>query len=187
MASGRGPNAMRARLRSESHCHAQVASALTVILLWRLHKSQGCFPECCGTPPAEGIGHRPWRMVTGHKLIHRLLMDGRSALHMAGRPNLPAESVFDSSRGQNIAWQCISSNVCTNHTPYHIHDSKGYDSRFSDHQSRISMHDGPRNQVCILIWNAMHIIKQRGGLNLYHTQLKRWIMHANAMHPRYGG
>ena len=102
-------------------------------------------------------------MITGHWLRYRPSILCRSALNATGRPNIPVESVFDSSRGQYLARQCISSDVCTNHTPYHIHDSKEDGSRFSNHQSRISMRDGPRNQVCILIWNAMHIITQRGG------------------------
>ena len=48
-----------------------------------------------------------------------------------------------------MSWQCNSSNVCTNPIPYHVYDSKGYGSWFSDHQARISMRDGPKNQVCI--------------------------------------
>ena len=124
-------------------------------------------------------GHRPGGNTTGQG---KLVIDhwygsqpkifSWPTLNMVGRPYIPAESCFDSSRGQNRAWQCISSKCVHQHIPYHVYDSKGHGSRFSDHQSRISMHDGPRNQVCILIWNAMHIIKQR-ELDLYHTQLKR--------------
>ena len=66
---------------------------------------------------------------------------------MVGRPNLPAETCFDSSRGQNIAWQCISSKCMHQPTPYHVHDSKEFGTWPSDHQSCISMRDGPRSQV----------------------------------------
>lgn len=122
-------------------------------LLWLLSSSENCTtPRVASLSAVEH--HRLMELVTGQRewspatcSSYRPLMDGRSALEMAGRPKLPAESVFDSSRGQNLAWQCISSRCVHHHIPYHAYDSKGRGSRFSDHQSRISMRDGPRNQV----------------------------------------
>ena len=147
---------MRARLRSEVHCHAQVASVHTVFLLWSLQNSQGALYEPCGIPPAKGNGHRLKEMIIGLWLSYRPPIVGRSALKMVDRPNLPVESCFDSSRGQNKAWQCIPSKCVHQHIPYHVYDSKWHGSRFSDHQSRISTRDGPRNQVMHFDfkWNA---------------------------------
>ncbi|KAF5932600.1 hypothetical protein HYC85_028771 [Camellia sinensis] len=71
----------------------------------------------------------------------------RSAHYTAGRQSIPAEPATHSNGGQNKAWQHNSKHVCTNHVSYHCNDSKGHVPRFSDHQSRISMHDGPRNQI----------------------------------------
>ena len=141
-------------------------------LLWLWSSSKNCTsPRVASLSPVEHhwlmelvTDQREWSPATCSS--YRPLINGRSVLEMAGRPKLPAESDFDSSKGQNIAWQCISSNVSTHHPPYHIHDSMEDGSRYSDHQSRISMRDGPRNQVCISIWNAMHIIKQRGSTSI---------------------
>ena len=127
----------------------------------------------CGTSPARRNGHRPQNDPSANNRWPVGTEDGRTA-------KSSCRILFDSSRGQSKAWQCISSYVCTNHTPYHVNDSKEDGPRFSDHQSRISMHDGPKNQVCMLIWNAMHIIKQI-ELNLYHKQFKRQSMHAYVM------
>ena len=117
-----------------------------------------CSSETCTNPMVHSLDtvehHRPRGIITGHGRVgidhwcsSRPQTFGRSALYSVDRPKLPAETCFDSSSGQNMTWQCISSNVCTDHTPYHIHDSKEHGTRFSDHQSRISMRDGPRNQV----------------------------------------
>ena len=117
-----------------------------------------CSSENCKSPREHSMDtvehHRLRQMVTHHgrKVIDHWLSSrpqtfGRSALYEVDRPSLSAETCFDSSKGQNMAWQCISSNVCTNHTPYQIHDSKEHGTWFSDYQSRISMRDGPRNQV----------------------------------------
>ena len=92
--------------------------------------------------------HRQWIELIGTKLIHRLQIDCRSALRTAGRHWMPAEPATHSSRGQNLAWQYNSSHLCTKHTPYHVCDSKGHVPRFSGHQSRIPMHDGPKDQMC---------------------------------------
>ena len=72
----------------------------------------------------------------------------RSAHYNAGRQSIPAEPATHSNRGQGKAWQHNSRHVCINHVPYHCNDSKGHVPRFSDHQSRTSMHDGPKNQAC---------------------------------------
>ena len=124
-------------------------------------------------------GHRPQNDPSANNEWPVGTEDGRPA-------KSSCRILFDSSRGQSKAWQCISSYVCTNHSPYHVNDSKEDGPRFSDHQSRIFMHDGPKNQVCILIWNAMHINKPI-ELNLYHKHFKRPNMHTNGMQPRHGG
>ena len=76
---------------------------------------------------------------------------------------MSAEPATHSSRGQKLAWQCNSNNVCTNHAPYHICDSKGHVPRFSGHQSRISMHDGPKNQMCNFYFNCMQTKQTHKG------------------------
>ena len=150
---------MRPWFHSGVHCHVQVASVFPALLLWEWHNSQGTLSGQWGTPPAIWNGHRPWGMITGHWLSSRPSILGRSALKVASRPKLPAESCFDSSRGQNKAWQCIPSKFVHQHIPYHVNDSKWHGSWFSDHQSRISMRDGPRDQVCHFDFkcNAKHI------------------------------
>ena len=94
------------------------------------------------------------------------MKDCRSALNAVGWQKVPAESVIDSNRGQGRAWQCNSSYVCTNHVPYHVSDLKGHAPWFSDHQSRISMHDGPRDQACTF-WCQMTCNA--------HNQIKRLL------------
>ena len=98
--------------------------------------------------------HRLDRMATGRRrcssaenesIGHQLFAD-RHSVQSIGKKFL--QNLFDSSRGQSFAWQCNSSHICTNHVPYHVSDSKGHAPWFSDHQSRISMRDGPRDQVC---------------------------------------
>ena len=121
--------------------------------------------------------HRQSRIVNGSGMIigcwwsYRPPMDCRSALKTAGRQRMSAEPAIDSSRGQGIAWQCNSSKVCTNPIPHHVYDSKGHGPWFSDHQSRISMRDGPKNQVCIFMSNEMQCIQSNQGAS---TSIMTW-------------
>ena len=99
--------------------------------------------------------HRPMKSTTDHvnviidhKLGHRLDSDGRSALKVAGRPFIPAESCFCCSSGQTVHGKEISKQCMHGHTPYHVMDSRECGPWSSGHQSRISMHDGQRHQVC---------------------------------------
>ena len=116
-----------------------------------------------------GRHHRPGRMATGRKMRssavdeaigHGWIAD-RHYVQSIGKKFL--QNLFDCSRGQSFAWQCNSSNVCTNHIPYHVYDSKGHGPWFSDHQSRISMRDGLRNQVCAFDFkcHTMHVNKSK--------------------------
>ena len=93
----------------------------------------------CWSSKNDSIGHR-W-------------IAGRHSVWSIGKKFL--QNLFDSSRGQGFAWQSNSSNVCTDHIPYHVFDSKGHGPWFSDNQLRISTHDGPKHQVCISISNEM--------------------------------
>ena len=117
-----------------------------------------CSFENCKSPKEHfmntGECYQPLGIITGHGSVvidhpcsYRPFIIGQSALYVVDRPKLPAETCFDSNRGQNMAWQCISSNVCTNHTPYHVYDSMEFGTRPSDHQSRISMRNGQRGRV----------------------------------------
>ncbi|GMP56276.1 hypothetical protein CsSME_00020827 [Camellia sinensis var. sinensis] len=65
-------------------------------------------------------GHRLRGMVTGH------------------------EPCFDSSRGQTRHGNAFHIKCLHNQRPYHVMDSREFGPRPSDHQSRISMHDGSR-------------------------------------------
>ena len=100
----------------------------------------------------------------------------RSAHYTAGRQSIPAEPATHSNRGQGKAWQHNSRHVCINHVPYHCNDSKGHVPRFSDHQSRISMHDGPKNQVCNFDFKCMQTNQTK--LPIPITQVKGQGMHA---------
>ena len=98
--------------------------------------------------------HRPRKNITGHgrMVIDQILSSrpsiiGRSALYAVDWPYLSAESCFDSSKGQTWHGNAFSSKCMHHHTPYHAYDSKEFGTRPSGHQSRISMHDGPRSQV----------------------------------------
>ena len=101
----------------------------------------------------------------------------RSAHYTAGRQSIPAEPATHSNRGQNKAWQHNSRHVCTNHVSYHCDDSKGHVPRSSDHQSRISMHDGPKNQVCNFDFKCNANQSNQTRPNSYH-QVKEQGMHA---------
>ncbi|GMP77811.1 hypothetical protein CsSME_00033961 [Camellia sinensis var. sinensis] len=99
----------------------------------------------CGVPPAKWKPHRP--CPDGHRPFVELSAINNWSV---------CRTCFDSSRGQNKAWQCISSKCVHQHIPYHVCDSKRYGARFSDHQSRISMRDGPKAKCATLISNEMH-------------------------------
>ena len=148
-----------------------------------LHSSGGC-QNLRTTSLDRGYHHRLDEISTGSVVWPsaqswscRQRKDCRPAPYTAGRQRKPAEPATHSNRGQNKAWQHISRHVCTNHVSYHCDDSKGHVPRFSDHQSRISMHDGPKSQVCNfhVKWNANQTNKPRP--NSYH-QVKEQGMHA---------
>ena len=141
-----GPNTSCARDSLRIALSCKCASVFPAILLWKLPKSQGCLLGHWGVPPAGVQHHWLKDVATGTEWSYRLPIHCRSALKSAGRHKMPAKPATHSSRGQQNAWQCDSKHVCTKHNPYHIFDSKGDVPRFSDHQSRISMHDDPRNQ-----------------------------------------
>ena len=118
-----------------------------------------CSSENCTSPKEHSLniveGHRPIGNTTGlgevvidHLLSSRPPMHGRSALNVVGRPCMPAKNCFVSSRGKTWHGNAFSSKYLHQHPPYHVHDSKEDGPRPSGHQSRISMRDGPRNQVC---------------------------------------
>ena len=121
-------------------CSASLKIAqLPRLLLWMFWDTTGWV----GSSPA---------IYNGHRL--NIILSAKHSLPVGTQQCRPAKSScknwFDSSRGQNMALQCISSNVCTNHTSYHIYDSKGYGLRFSDHQSRTSLHDGSKKSSVLL-------------------------------------
>ena len=151
---------MHARSDSARNCTAMPSLPLFSLL---------CSSENCqnlrNASQDTGGSHRLSKMITGTRMwpigtkhIHRPLIDCRSALNTAGRQWIPAEPATHSSRGQNLAWQLNSSNVCTKHIPYHVCYSKEDVPRFSGHQSRISMHDGQRVKMCnfSMEWNAQN-------------------------------
>ena len=146
MPRGEGSNAARARDSLGIALSCKRASAFPVIFLRKLPKSQKCLSGHWGIPPAGAENHRLKEEATGTEFTHRLKIQCRSALNSAGRHKMLAKPADHSSRGQQNAWQCNSKHVCTKHNPYHVLDSKEVVPRFSDHQLRISMHDGPKNQ-----------------------------------------
>ena len=133
-----------------------------------------------------GRHHRLGEIATGTEMLPpaqnwscRQRKDCRPAPYTAGRQSIPAEPATHSNRGQNKTWQHISRHVCTNHVSYHCDDSKGHVPRFSDHQSRISMHDGPKNQVCNFNFK-MHAnqINTQGSLTSIILISRGKVMHA---------
>ena len=100
------------------------------------------------TPPAEGCGHRHWVKISAAIWVPVGTKKCRSAQNACKTCNSQQQRA-------KLAWQCNSRHVCTKHTPYHVIDSKGHVPRFSDHQSRISMHDGPKNQECNFDFKCM--------------------------------
>ena len=84
--------------------------------------------------------------------FHRLLLD-LSAIHQWPVGTEFCRSAETSCRRQfwqqqriDSIWHGISGTCEHNHTPYHVYGSKEHGTWFSDHQSRISMRDGPKNQ-----------------------------------------
>ena len=133
---------------SESYRHAQLASVSPAILLRKLPKSQKCLSGHWGVPPAGAEHHRLKGEATGTELFHRLGKHCRSALKSAGRHKMFCRSCNSQQQRTNYAWQGNSKHVCTKHIPHHVNDSMGHVPRSSDHQSRIFMRDGPKNQEC---------------------------------------
>ena len=133
---------------SEPHCHARIASVSSALLLRKLPKSQECLSGHWGVPPAGAEHHRLKEEATGTELFHRLGKHCRSALKSAGRHKMFCRSCNSQQQKTNYAWQGNSKHVCTKHIPHHVNDSMGYVPRSSDHQSRISIRDGPKSQGC---------------------------------------
>ena len=150
-----GPNAARAQNWLGIALSCKCASVFPATLLRKLPKSQGCLLGHWGVPPAGVQHHRLKDVATGTEWRYRLPVHCRSALNSAGRHKMPVKPATHSSRGQQNAWQCDSKHVCTKHNPYHILDSKGDVPRSLDHQSRISMRDGPKSQGCNFDFKCM--------------------------------
>ena len=131
--------------------------------LWALRSATGWIE----LPPAVSCGPR-----------HKMSPSVAESLPVRNKYCRSAKSAGRTCNSQQqrteLAWQYNSSNLCTNHVSYHGNDSKGHTSRFSDHQSRISMRDGPRDQVCTL-WCQMQYkpIKQTKAQFLSPSQGSR--------------
>ena len=95
---------MHARVRLARKTHAMLLLPLfyTALLLQRLPKSWNMFLAHCRILSARGNAHRPSRISIGCLRGYRPFINGRSALNVAGRQNLPAENSFDSNRGQAV-------------------------------------------------------------------------------------
>ena len=161
---------------SEPHCHARIASVSSALLLRKLPKSQKYLSGHWGVPPAGVEHHWLKEEATGTKRSHRLFVYCRSALNSAGRHWMPAEPATHSSRGQNYAWQCDSSHLCTKHTLYHVCDSKGHVPRFPDHQSRISMHDGPKKRECNFDFKCMQTKQTKVPIPITNSRGKECML-----------
>ena len=136
-----------------------------------------------------GRHHRLNWMVTGSGLWSSTHNESIGFQFIAGRHSMKSIGIgcllnlFDSSRGQDFAWQCNSSNVCTYQAPFHVYDSKGHGPWFSDHQSRISMRDGPRDQVCTF-WCQMQCKPTNQSPNpITRSRNKTCVL--DAMQPRH--
>lgn len=157
---------MRTRVCSEIRRHAQAASVFPALLLWKLHKSQGTLHGHYGTPPTKGNHHRP--KGVGHRPIMEISATNIwSVGSIDGRPaKASCRNLFWQQRTDK-AWQSIFKACLHQHPPYHVRDSKEDGPRPSDHQSHISMRDGPRSQS--MQFNIrMKCIQTNKGPNLNH-------------------
>ena len=173
----------RAQCNARSSPLGKSLPCTSLPLLWLF-----CSSENCTSPREHSMDtlehHRLSEIITGHLEWSSAKRYALGQTCFAGRhPTLPAGQFFllkpaaDSSRGQNKAWQCISSKCVHQHIPYHVCDSKGYVPWFSDHQSRISMRGGPKSQS-VQFQYGMKCTKQTMGPNLHHNQFKRQEMQA---------
>ena len=177
--------------RLETRCHSTVASVYTALPLWGSHK----YPEL--------LWITPWVLwsVTGRNKMPPAMGMGLSAKSyalgqtcFAGRhPKLPAGQFFllkpavDSSRGQAVYGMEFSNKCVHGHTPYHAMDSREHGPRPSGHQSRISMHDGPKAKCATWISNEMQAQNTSKGPNPYHDWSRGKGCMLNEMQPRHGG
>lgn len=138
--------------RSETRCHATCCLCLHCFAPLKIVNILGMLLKHSLSTVG---GHRPIYNITGRgKMVidqkwgSRPDFSSRPALKMADRPSLPAESCFCCSRGQTVHGKVFTRQYMHDHPPYHAANSREYGSRSSGHQSRISMHDGQRCQVC---------------------------------------
>ena len=173
---------MRTRLRSESHCHAQVClsidcstslkiAQLPRLLLWVLWDTTGWVR----TPPAMENGHRPQNHALGLNCF-------------AGRhQTLPAGQIFL----LNLYWQQQRTELgMAMYFKQCMHQSHPLsylwlkEVWFSILEPPIAHFHAwwPKasNVHFNFKWNIMHITKHI-ALNLYHTHFKRSSMHTHAM------
>ncbi|KAF5941334.1 hypothetical protein HYC85_022501 [Camellia sinensis] len=117
-----------------------------------LHSSGGC-QNLRAASLDIGEHHRLNGIDTGSGMWPPAIGEAIGRERIAGRHlTLPVGKVFlqnlQLTATEGKAKHGSSRHICTNHVLYHVCDSKGHVSRFSDHQSRISMHDGPKDQEC---------------------------------------
>ena len=151
---------------------------------------------------AKVSGHAPYtlRIIIGWiecppavYNIHRLLRS-LAAINTVPVGTLYCRSANNSCRRQfwqqqqtSSAWYGILSKCVHGHIPYHAIDSREHDPRPPGHQSRISMHDGPKAKLATLISNGMQAQNKLEGPNPYHDWSRGKGCMLNEMQPRHGG
>ena len=127
------------------HCFSSLETAQVPRMLLKYSlRVVGCHQPSGMVP---GLG----KVVIDHWYSSQPKIFSRPTLRMVGRPYLPAEPCYDSSRGQTRHGNAFQSKCLHNQPPYHAMNSRAFGARPSGHQSRISMHDGPRCQVVHLM------------------------------------
>ena len=146
------------------HARIRLARKPVAIALLPLF-SLSCLSENCQSLRTCSLHtedhHRLNRMSTGRvqcpsagdKAIGCPSMAGRHSILPIGKNSLQ-KTVLTATRTDSV-WHGIPSKCMHGHTPYHAMDSREHGPRSPGHQSRVSMHDGPKAKLATLISNEM--------------------------------
>ena len=161
----------------ESPHRTTAASVSLSCLPGKLPESQNTFQIHCSAPPARGNNHRLLEVATGcwgtyrHKKIA-----GRHYRVPVGTKFLQ-ETVLTANSKPAVHSIEFLGKCMHGHTPYHAMDSREHGPRPPGHQSRISMHDGPKAKLATLISNEMHTNKRE-------AQPLSWWFRRQDMHAK---
>ena len=153
--------------------HASVPSAFAALPLWKIARVLGHLPHTLNIttgwrvgPSAAGFGHRLQLRLSAQKVC-------RSALNSCRRQFWQQQTATE--HGMEFWDKCMHG-----HTPYHAMDSREHGPRPPGHQSRVSMHDGPKAKLATLISNVMQTKQTHKAQPLSLDQEARHACQCNA-------